>query len=261
MLRNAVLEAVEHARIDGVSEVLERLVEAHEHASVVPARKIRNVLDEYGTGPQVLHHGHEALPELRPRILGTAAPRGDKVPDHRTAGSRERLAGRPARDEVHVRDPPAVEITDQLGGLRKITDVPESTDVRLVRLHGVRVPVGPDRTEKPASRRPRLRPPAPLKRSIAVGRGALLTHLRTPVKVGGVRSDRRAGAAGGSPPVVGNGCPALPDLGRRHRPRAVATTRTLAARVTGNLDRQSAGADPSPKAILDRCRQRWASTH
>src|SRR5262249_50312563 len=139
MLRNAVLEAIEYARVHGVSEVLEGLVEAHEYASVVPARKIRDVLDEYRARPQVFHHGHEALPELRARILGAATSRGDEVPDHRTAGPRERLAWRSACDEVDVRYPPAIEIADQLRRVRKVTDVSEPTDVRLVRLHRVRV--------------------------------------------------------------------------------------------------------------------------
>ncbi len=144
VLRHAIPEAPEDLGVDRVSEVAERLEETGQHRAVIPGGEIGHVLHQHRVRPKTLDNLHERTPQQRSRILRVALTGSDQLAELRLAGTRERLARNATGDQLHMLDPPAVQLLEQLPRIAQIPDVAEPADIGRVRLDSPRVSVGAD---------------------------------------------------------------------------------------------------------------------
>lgn len=104
------------------------------------------------------------------RVAHGSNPGPNEAPDLRSARHRERLTWHAAGDQVDALNAPCLQVSEDVRGIGQVTLVAEAPEIVAVGSDSVGSESAPTRTVKPASWRPRLRPPGPENRSIAVGR-------------------------------------------------------------------------------------------
>jgi hypothetical protein len=110
VLRNAEAIAIDNARINRISERTEGLEKSDQHGTVVPRRKVRDVLYQDRARLQLLDDTHERCPQSRPRIVLPARSCANKFSKSTRARAAERLARYAADHQIGRVDSPSAQV-------------------------------------------------------------------------------------------------------------------------------------------------------